>query len=77
MAGTACAMRNKEDVMELTPKNKAHIDALSYFGLLEHWRFASAGDPWFQGDTGQYWSKRMAELRAAGADHVAASKSLG
>lgn len=63
--------------MKLTEKNKAHIDSLSYQGLLSHWRFASMGDPWFQGETGEYWSKRMAELQKAGADHVGASKSIG
>jgi hypothetical protein len=63
--------------MELTEKNKAHIDSLSYEDLLSHWRFATAGDPWFRGETGQYWSKRMAELKAQGADHVSASKRLG
>jgi hypothetical protein len=63
--------------MELTEKNKEHIDSLSYEGLLSRWRFASAGDPWFQGETGKYWGKRMAELREAGADHVGASKRIG
>ena len=61
----------------LTPQNKAHIAGLSYEGLLRKWRFAPVGDPWFQGETGDYWSKRMAELRDAGADHVGASKALG
>lgn len=63
--------------MNLTPENKAHIDSYSYYGLLSHWRFAPAGDPWFQGETGDYWSKRMKELRDKGADHVDASKALG
>ena len=63
--------------MELTEKNKAHIDSLSYEGLLRHWRFAQAGDPWFQGATGTYWQQRMGELRKAGADHVGASKTIG
>lgn len=63
--------------MDLTPERKKHIDSLSYTQLLAHWRFAPAGDPWFQGETGEYWSKRMAELRDAGADHVKASKILG
>jgi hypothetical protein len=62
---------------ELTPENKQHIDSLSYEDLLSRWRFAPVGDPWFQGETGDYWSKRMRELRVAGADHVGASKSIG
>ena len=64
--------------MKLTPENKAHIDGMSYGGLLQHWRFAAAGDPWFEGETGQYWSKRMSELRNADPNGaVSASKSLG
>jgi len=63
--------------MNLTPDNKAYIDSLSYEGLLRHWRYANAGDPWFAGETGKYWSERMAALRTAGADHVGASKRIG
>ena len=63
--------------MDLTPENKRTIDNKSYAELLSSWRFAIAGEPWFQGETGKYWSKRMAELREQGADHVGASKSLG
>ena len=63
--------------MQLTSENKAHIDALSYEELLRDWRFAPAGDPWFQGETGRYWNDRMRELREAGADHVGAPKRLG
>lgn len=63
--------------MELTPENKAQIDEMSYSQLLSHWRFAPIGDPWFQGETGKYWSERMHELREKGADHISASKSLG
>lgn len=66
--------------MGLTPGRKKHIDSLSYLELLNQWRFASVGDPWFQGETGKYWSERMHELRSrpSGQDeHVAASKTLG
>ena len=63
--------------MELTQENKDHIDSLSYEELLSRWRFSPAGYPWFQGDTGDYWSKRMKELREKGADHVSASKTIG
>lgn len=62
--------------MDLTPENKQTIDDKSYEGLLSRWRFAPSGDPWFQGDTGQYWAKRMAELRDT-VDHVAISKMIG
>ena len=66
--------------MELTKENKAYIDGLSYRSLLSHWRFAPVGDPWFQGETGEYWGTRMKELRdTPGGDvtHSLASKSLG
>jgi hypothetical protein len=66
--------------MKLNQKNKEHIDSLSYEQLLSHWRFAPAGDPWFEGETGNYWSERMKFLRSQpnGNDqHVAASKSIG
>jgi hypothetical protein len=64
--------------MNLTPDNKAHIDGLSYESLLRHNRFAPAGDDWFQGETGTYWLKRMAEKRSEdSAEAVAASKRIG
>lgn len=62
--------------MDLTPENKKVIDGKSYEELLSRWRFAPVGDPWFQGETGQYWAKRMAELRDT-TDHVAISKKIG
>ena len=64
--------------MKLTPENKAHIDSLSYYGLLSHWRFAPVGDPWFEGETGEYWAKRLAEKRQETLDNgVSDSKALG
>jgi hypothetical protein len=66
--------------MKLTPENKEHIDGQSYTQLLSRWRNAPIGDPWFQGETGEYWGKRMTELRdAPGCDaaHVSASKAIG
>lgn len=66
--------------MELTQERKNHIDSLSYYNLLSSWRFAPVGNPWFQGETGDYWSKRMKELRekpGGDAAHVKASKELG
>ena len=59
--------------MNLTPENKQHIDALSFGGLLSHWRFAPVGDEWFQGETGKYWGARMKELMERDVDHVHAS----
>ena len=66
--------------MMLTPENKAIIDAKTYRELLSGVRFAPLGDKWFQGQTGDYWGKRMNELRnAEGGEemHVATSKSIG
>lgn len=66
--------------MKLTKENLSHIDGLSYEQLLRHWRNAPAGDPWFEGETGEYWSARMMAMRAqpgGDAEHVRASKSIG
>lgn len=63
--------------MELTPELKTEIDAQSHYILLSRWRFAPVGDPMFQGESGEYWSKRMAEKRSEdNAQAVADSKAL-
>jgi hypothetical protein len=62
--------------MELTLENKKYIDSLDYRSLLSKWRFAPVGDKWFQGETGDYWGKRMAELKET-VDYVAISKEIG
>ena len=49
----------------MTPEQKKWIDEASYEDLLRKWRFAPAGDPMFQGDTGEYYSKVMNEQRSA------------
>jgi hypothetical protein len=64
--------------MQLTEENKRHIDSLDVYQLLYKNRFAPIGDPWFQGETGEYWIKRLAQKRDE--DHgafVAASKDMG
>ena len=65
--------------MDLTEENKKHIDSLSYEQLLSHWRFAPSGDPWFQGETGDYWSsilnKKKEEIGVDEAAHI--SKDIG
>ncbi len=66
--------------MELTDENKRHIDGLSIYELLKGNRFAPVGDKWFQGETGTYWLKRMAELKGLPGgqeEYVSASKSIG
>ena len=62
----------------MTPEQKAYIDSLNYEQLLSQWRFAPIGDTRFQGESGEYWGKRMAELRNADpAGAVQASKNIG
>ncbi|HBC94343.1 MAG TPA: hypothetical protein DCZ10_15950 [Pelotomaculum sp.] len=61
--------------MDLTEKSKKYIDSLSYESLLARWRFAPVGDPWFQGETGDYWRKRMSEIKPQ--NHAGISKRVG
>ena len=57
---------------------KDWIDNASYEDLLQRWRFAPVGSPWFQGETGQYYAKVMKEKRSADPDEaVRASKHIG
>lgn len=60
----------------MNARMKQWIDAATYEDLLSKWRFASLGDPMFQGEIGDYYSKVMAEKRKT-ADHVQASKNVG
>ena len=55
------------------------IDEASYTQLLERWRFAPVGSPWFQGEIGDYYTAAMARRRREVGDdaHVAASKLIG
>lgn len=64
--------------MELTDERKHYIDQLSHYELLMKVRFAPAGDEWMQGETGEYWLRRLGEKRAEDpAQAVANSKALG
>lgn len=64
--------------MKLTKENKEHIDSLSHYSLLRHWRFAPVGDKWMEGETGEYWGEHMAELRDENPElAIADSKALG
>lgn len=58
---------------------KDWIDNATYEELLRRWRNASAGDPFFQGETGKYYSEVMARKRGETphAEQVAASKRIG
>ncbi len=62
--------------MKLTSENKKTIDKMSYESLLSQWRNSPSGNPWFEGETGEYWKERMTELRET-MDHVAISKKIG
>jgi hypothetical protein len=55
------------------------IDKASYEQLLKQWRFAPFGDPFFQGDIGDYYSKQLAKKRDEVGDeeHVRISKEIG
>jgi hypothetical protein len=63
----------------MTPEQKKEIDDMDYVSMLSLWRNAPSGHPMFQGDTGDYYAKVMAEKRrkVGSAAHVAASKSIG
>ena len=62
--------------MELTESLKWQIDNMSYESMLRQWRFTPGGTPMFQGESGDYFAKVMAEKRIA-ADHVKISKDIG
>lgn len=49
--------------MDLTPENKKTIDNMVYRTLLFHFMNASESDPWFYGETGEYWKQRIVELK--------------
>ncbi len=60
----------------MNEQTKQWIDSASYELLLRKWRFATIGDPMFQGETGEYYAKVMQEKRKS-EDHVQASKNIG
>ena len=51
--------------MKLTEEMKAKIDIMSLREMLAKQRFASIGDPLFQGDIGEYFLKVMREKKSA------------
>ena len=58
---------------------KQWIDTASYEELFRKWRFAPSGDPFFQGEIGNYYAEVMAKMRdEVGQDeHVRISKAIG
>ena len=53
---------------------KKQIDNMSQEEMAKKWRFAPAGDPMFQGEVGNYFTKRFNEL---GGFTSAISKKIG
>lgn len=55
------------------------INEASYFELLNLWRFAKPGSPWFQGEVGEHYKKVMLEKKAALSheEQVRTSKEVG
>ena len=62
--------------MKLDENIKKEIDEMSYASMLEQWRFAPCGTPVFQGESGDYYSKVMAE-KAKTVNTVKVSKEIG
>jgi len=64
--------------MDDTAAMKEWIARASYEALLERWRNAPAGSPWFCGEVGQYYQDTMASRRKEDpTEHVRASKRIG
>jgi hypothetical protein len=66
--------------MVLSDELIAQIDAMPYVEMLRRWRFTAIGDPLFQGDSGDYFNRRMRALRSlpdGNAVHAAACKAVG
>lgn len=72
------ALQHDNQPMTLTPELKATIDGKSIYALLHGVRFSPAGSEMFQGESGDYWIKRLNELRDLDNDaFVRASKDMG
>jgi hypothetical protein len=46
----------------MTSEQKAKIDSMTQKELCSKWRFAPVGDLLLQGDTGDYFAKRLKEM---------------
>jgi hypothetical protein len=72
--------REHEGGVEVIDASTKHwIDHASYEELLERWRNAPVGSPWFRGEVGQYYKEVMGKRReeVGNAEQVRASKSIG
>jgi len=65
--------------MALDVEMKRWIDEASYEALLTKWRFAVAGDLFFQGEMGKYYSVMLGKKReeVGNSIHVTTSKKIG
>jgi len=61
--------------MVLTEEVKAHIDRMSHVEMCREWRFAPIGSPLFQGESGEYFQKRLFD--ELGGFTPAISKAIG
>jgi len=69
----------KKRYSDVDPRIKKWIDEADYESLLRKWRHAVAGDPFFQGEAGDYYAavmKRRADSLPQG-ERVRASKAVG
>ena len=62
--------------MPINPNMQKIIDKMSYEEMLRKWRFTPSGSPFFEGELGQYFKKRMLLLRNF-VDHEEISKKVG
>lgn len=53
---------------------KRQIDAMSHYDLCSRWRFSKVGDPFFQGEVGEYF---VVKLKEKGGFTPEISKQLG
>lgn len=67
------------DIETIDLAMKEWIDNANYYQLLEKWRFAPSGSPWFQGEVGKYYTAAMEKKRSETppGEQVAASKAIG
>lgn len=58
---------------------RIEINGMGYKEMLRLWRHSASGNPMFQGETGEYFAKVMAEKKSAlcNLDQVIASKEVG
>lgn len=65
--------------MKLSDALKQEINGMSYHAMLSRWRHSPVGDLLFQGESGDYFEKVMAEKKAALShdEQVRTSKEIG